>query len=701
MTHDHHTYQRALSGALLGLGAQVLLTLALLGLSFYTASPAAAAATFHAGGGLLIWLLLVVIFQQHKLERLEALEAEQLAQRHGSDSSIFETSADDLAVARRRLHRLIRFGLPLVSLLTAAYLLATGLYLAWDWRGILDRTAGLPEGVPVWLLGIAAAALSFVCFLISRYVAGMSKLEHWQLLRGGAGYLMGNAIVCGLLAVAFALLHFTMPQGLVYLTLIVPLLMLLVGLEIALNFVLDLYRPRKHGEVPRPAFDSRLLSLLTTPESIAATINEAINYQFGFEVTRSWFWQLLSRVFGWLVIFAAGVLVLMSCILVVQEHEQALVTRFGRLTTDQPMGPGLHFKLPWPISSADIYDVQRIRRIRAGSDTELKADKAILWSNLHTEDTPVNMIVAPPRDLQLGATDGADPADPEAPAAKTPSVSLVNTEVDVLYRISDLMQYIQSSDQAMSTADAETRARRDEHFTVDRMLHAIAQRETARWLYTHDIDALIGTARQAGAAELQARVQAAADLAKLGVRVTNVNLKSIHPPQTVADAFHETVAARQEKQAVIQQAEQEQIKTLATVAGSVGQAQRIVARIEALEALGPAADPKQVAAAENAVEDQLREAGGRAAAIVDAARAERWQRENVERGNAIRFEKELLAYNQSPRLYKIRGYLDVLASGMGNARKYMLIGERDNLVLRFDLKDIGTGFDSLNLQADE
>ncbi len=703
MNEDQQTYQRALSGAVLGLAAQGIVTLVLLWLTFYTASAAAAAATWHAGGGVLIWLLLVIVYQQHRLERLEALESEQLAQRHGQDSSLFETAADDLAIARRRLHRLIRWGLPLVSLITAGYLVGIGLWLGWDYRGLLGRSAGLPEDVPAWLLVFGVGAIAFGCFVISRYVAGMAKMPRWQLLRGGAGYLMGSFLVCATLAIGFALLHFTFSQLLVYLALIVPIFMGAIGIEIALNFVLDLYRPRKPGEIPRPAFDSRLLSLLTTPESIAKTINEAINYQFGFEVTRSWFWQLLSRVFGWLVIMGAAAMILMSSLVIVGEQEQAVVTRFGRLTTERPLEPGLHLKLPWPISTAHYFDVQPVRHLRAGSDMELKAGVPILWANLHTEDTPVNMIVAPPSDLDTSSarTEVLDAlADADEPAAQIPSVSLVNSEIDVHYRIGDLMAYIMSFDEALPAAEAAVRARRDESFQIDRRLKAIAQRAVSQWLYTYDIDALIGLVRRKANDELQQRIQAAADQAKLGVRVTNVHLKSVHPPQNVADAFHETVAARQEKEAAIQKAHQEEIKTLASVAGATRLAEQIVERIERLEALGPQADPAEVARREAAVEERMREAGGRAAAIVDAARAERWQRENIERGNAERFEKELLAYRQSPRLYRIRRYLNVLSEGMADRRKYMLIGDRDDLILRFDLTEQTTGFESLELETD-
>lgn len=39
----------------------------------------------------------------------------------------------------------------------------------------------------------------------------------------------------------------------------------------------------------------------------------------------------------------------------------------------------------------------------------------------------------------------------------------------------------------------------------------------------------------------------------------------------------------------------------------------------------------------------------------------------------------------------MRRYLEVLSEGLADGRKYMLISTREGLVLRFDLKDTGSG----------
>ena len=708
MRLDQQTYLRARNAALLGLGVQLALALGLLVMGLWQKSPALFGTSLYAFGGLMLWACLWIVYQQHRPERLEALETEQLAARHGSDSSIFETSAEDLAVARRRLERLHRWALPITSLLIAGYLIGLG---AWMFlrNSVLLRLLELPTGtnptieqqnviadlggaeaqvkdIP-HLIGLApadpgmmvwvAGGLAFGIFIISRYLAGMAKTPHWQLLRGGAGYLMGNALVCALLAIAYFIFNYFEQSGFLrYMSLVVPACMVILGVEIALNLLLDIYRPRQAGEAPRAAFDSRLLSLLTTPESIAKTINEAINYQFGFEITRSWFYQLLARSLGGLVVFAVIVLLGLSCIIIVEPHQQAAVTRFGKLVSDPALGPGLHLKWPWPVSSAQLYDVTGLRELRVASEKKLKPGMPILWTNEHTEGLPINLIAAQP----AGARTDQPPDEAEPSGAAAPSVSLVNAEVFVHYRIKDLIDYVSASR------------------SPDEQLRAIGQRLPSLWVQGRDIDALIGVARTTGSVELQRVIQRAADEASLGLEVVNISVASVHPPKDVADAFHEVVGAEQEKQQKIEVARQLAIRTMVEVAGTRQQAVQIVELIETYDGLR---NPEQseIDGIERDIERLVLAAGGRAAQLVADARAYRWQRESNERAEADRFGKQLLAYRQAPRVYRARNLLNVLSQGMASARKYVVLADHEDMVIRMDLKDTLNRLENIMDQA--
>ncbi len=707
MSHDQQAYQRGVSASLLGGAVQLVVAAVLLLLTWWLDSAVLRAAVWHAFGGVGVWVVLAIVYQQHKLERIEALETEQLQQRHGADSSIFQTSADDLSVARRRLERMVRWALPAFSLATAGYLVGVGAWLISRNVGLLaakplasdvvdvdplqlqivgEQGLAEPGFVLAFLVGIA-----FLSFLVSRYIAGMARMAAWSLLRGGAGYLMGASLVAALVATGYGLLYAEVGGLLKYLTIVVPGFMIVVGSEMVLNQLLSLYRPRKAGEMPRPAFDSRLLSFLTSPESIARSINEAINYQFGFEITQSWFWQLFSRSLGWLVLLGLAALVGLSSFVVVESHERALVARFGRLV-GEPIGPGLHFKLPWPVDSVHRYDVTVVRQFNAGSGVDLTEDVPILWTNEHYATEPLHLIVAPPVDppaeRERGpvepALQGAAPDAPPASAGRAPSVSLVNAEVMVQWRVSDVLAY------ATSSADPDQR------------LRDIADLVVGRYLLRRDIDAWIGPARRQASADLRRRLQAEVDRAGLGVQIVATPVASIHPPQPVAEAFHATVIAAQQRQVLIEQARRDAIQQLVEVAGSVEQARQIVDEIEQRNRLKQAgADPARIDEQGLHIERLVRDAGGIASERIAAARAQRWSIENAERGQAILFEQDRLAYQAAPSYYKVRHYLEALAEGFRDSRKYLILADTDDLTVRTDLKEFESGFGQIDLSANE
>lgn len=750
MRQDQQTFQRGVTAALLGGAVQLGVALALLVMALWIGGAALEAATWHAFGGLGVWLVLVLVYQQHRLVQLEAMETEELSRAHGAESSIFETSADELARARKRLERFQKWGLPIASFVTAAYLVGVGGWLALGNAELLqaqplgaealtltDRQAAvLGEGAlghkgPVALL---LFGLAFIGFVISRYIAGMGRLGQWSMLRGGAGYLMGSTLIAAVIAIGYALLYGTIGWLLKGLAVAVPAVMIILGAEMVVNLVLTVYRPRKPGEMPKPAFDSRVLSLLTTPESIARTINEAINYQFGFEITRSWFWQLLSRAAGYLVLLGIAVLLIASCFVVVKPDQQAIVTRFGQVVpADRASGawghgPGLLVKLPWPIDSVQRYDVTAIRRIGlAGGAVGLKEDVAILWTNEHYEGDPVNLIVAqrgdlPETDRFMPSVNGVDrpiagpdaaPPDVEAPLregvndgdggdgtgdqaatdqpAAAPAVSLVNAEVFVDYQIENLRQYV-------TAAARESRHGLDGMTGADRVLRDVAELTLSRYLYRRDIDGWLGVGRSEASGDLRAMIQALADERELGVRIVAVSVASIHPPAGVAEAFHRPIEAEQERLATIERARQQAIQTLVEAAGTRAQAERIREQIELknrMEAEGGA--EAALREQRERIETLVLAAGGEAAEMLARARADRWSTENSERGRVALFNEQRLAYRAAPDYYRLQEYLDALEAGLAEARKFVLLADRDQTTLRFDFKDIDTGLGGLDL----
>ncbi len=695
MTHDQQTYRRAASAALTGLIVQGVLALGVLVLAMWAQSPAITAMTWHFFAGLPIWVVLLMIYHQHRLERAEALETEQYASRDAAAAAIFDERAQDLHVARRRLERLYKWGLGGVSVGLAVYLMLVGfIALSRNYNALQDeslvRTA-IREDISAAPLVLAAVALALVAFLVARYVAGMTRVKEWQLLRGGASYLMGNALFAVLVLIAGCFAAFGYQLGFVILALAVPAIMAAIGLEIITTFLLSAYRPRRPGEVPRPAFDSRLLGWTTSPESLGRIISDTLNYQFGFEISRSWFYRLLSKAITPLIVLGLISLVLVSSVVVVEPHERAVIMRGGKVV--RTVGPGPHLKMPWPLGRAQKYEVDRVHQVIAGSTASgVKEDAAaILWTGTHTDEDEQYLVTAPTQ-LRAVAPPGAE-GQLEMMEARLPSdeqsadvgVALLAAESAVQYKIKDLDQYIQAvqSDRQMQEIVA-----------------AVADRCIGLYFATHDIDTLLSDGRTRAARELREAIQREADALELGIEVVFVGMAGVHPPQKdgVAESFHQQIAAFQEAQSTINDAEKQAVQILTEAAGSSEMAHRIDDAIRNLQNLKiNNADAAEIEEAELALRRLLEtEAVGTVAQTIHEARAYRWQRELAAQADVRNFIAAKAAYDRAPQYYMDRAWYEALAKHLPRTRKFIVDTDKlESQVYEINLKESSGAIGSL------
>lgn len=713
MAHDQQTYRRGRNAALLGGFVQAVLTLAVIILGMWAENKGIITAGMHLLGGLPVWIILWLIYQQHCLERIEALESEQLSHKDRAAAAMFADHADDLDLARRRLEKLYKWGLSSVSLLLATYLIGLGLYEFMAERslraamavaesmGAAFRSRPVAEDVSDMVLIGVTVGVAFVAFAAARYLSGMTQVRQWQLLRGGASYLMGNFVVVLLLMVGSIAMAFDYPVILRLSSYMVPAIMVLIGLEVLLTFMLGAYRPRRAGELPRPAFDSRVLGLMTSPQSLGKIISDTINYQFGFEITRSWFYQLLGKAITPLLVFAIVIMLLLSTLVFVRPYEQAVITVNGAIT--RIADPGLSFKWPWPIARAELYEVGKVHEFSVGSGqheheeettvveeepddghghgrrqlkvvTETKA--AILWTNKHTAEDEEYLMTAPTRTA----------ATPDREATGDEGVSLLAGEMLVQYRIrrgEGLRAFVNA-------------VRADE---ADKLLAAVANRHIASYYRAHDVDMLLGHGRHEAGNLLRQAMQRELDDLNLGLEIVFVSLTAVHPPQEkgVAANFQRMLEADLERDTEIERAEKQAIQSLAAAAGSSAHALLIDAAIlqlqvteDQLNAL--ADDAPQRAALEGAIKaklvdiDQLlAEASGTVATMIYQARAYRWLRAITERAEADRFVAELKAYNEAPVYYLARRRLEALAVGLADVRK-IVIGAGVNVAVDYQMK---------------
>ncbi|KKL77266.1 hypothetical protein LCGC14_2036620 [marine sediment metagenome] len=276
--------KRAEKVALTALVLSVIFFVSCLVIGFKSHSFAVISLSWLILGAILIWLVLVLLFHQRSLAEQEKLDMAQLASDQSSDT-IFQANASRqalFAVSSKRLAVFEKWFVPIFASLIAVYEIVMGLYLLKGASMVTSVTVKNPQVTAVLMVVFA-----FVCFLISRYATGMSVRKEFKALRAGGSYLLCIAILSFALAIGLALVQFKIHIVHVILGWFIPGLIIVLGAEIVLNVILDIYRPRIEGQYSRSAFDSRLLGMLNEPGGILHTFASAIDYQFGFKVSQT------------------------------------------------------------------------------------------------------------------------------------------------------------------------------------------------------------------------------------------------------------------------------------------------------------------------------------------------------------------------------------------------------------------------------
>jgi regulator of protease activity HflC (stomatin/prohibitin superfamily) len=667
MRIDHHAYQQATRVAGVGLLVQGAMGLTLLVFGLMAGDSPMAAAALVVLLGLLPWGGLVALFHQHKLERLEALEEDELAAGRADLSSVFEREGGEIRVAARRLERMHGVFMPVLSIVVALSMVGVALFLIRLRHQVANEQAEfLLTDQRGWAVAICLG-FAGVAFIISRFVAGMAKQDAWQNLRGGASAMVGIAVVTLAVAVGIVFRFFQNDTVIEAVSNALPYYLFVLAAEVALNFILNVYRPRVPGEVPRPAFDSKLLSLVAAPDNIVRTINDAVNYQFGFDITSSWGYQLLLRSVTGLAATAIGVVVLLSTLVVVEPNEQAIRTSAGALVSDEPAGSGILFKLPWPLQSAERYRVTSLRRLDlTGRQIE-------------------------PPDVQLFSTDlgrlfdrELDPFIVRASEGED-LLSLVDAEIILQYRIRedgglmDLLRFV-----------PETRGRRASIDDRRRALRALALREVADHFSSRTLDQVLASGRLQLAAELRERIQGAFDRAEAGIDLSTVTIPLLRPHGNAARAWEEySVAAQRRVQRVVG-GEQEVNAGLAAIIGDPANAGPVIEAIEAYEsrlAERGADDPETIEARRRTVSLVL-EAGGEAALTLAQASSRGLIEIMDAQAQVARIEAESLPYEAAPHLYRVLEEMEVYRRRMPALSKFLLAIDPAQLDVAFELKTI-------------
>lgn len=568
MVNEKRGKNTALIGAILS-----LVFAAVLGyIWLWTGSEAAMATMWLVAGGVSVWLMAALLFYCRQLAAQEEQELQDLAAQGGAEGTIFKDDKE-FRPARRRVAWVDRWLVPAFTLLWAAYHGA----FAWIILRMLSQHPAMTLESP----GLGALFLMLICFvafLFSFYCMGMAKVAQWRLLRATGGFLLVNVLFIFLTMAALVAWWANYRPGDRIVAYAVPVFQAVLAVELLLNFVLERYRPQMPDQEHRYSFDSRLLNMIAEPGRMGHSIAEALNYQFGFEVSKTWFYQLISRAAVPFIILAVLILMAMSSFVLVYDGQQAVVRRLGQLQgAEGKLGPGLHVKWPWPIETIETFNIGRVHEMLLGAGEEQDIQKSIikghqiaLWTAEHGARKELDFLIAvSPR--QQSQRSGVE--------KPPPPVNIIKLVVSVQYLVKDALKF-------------------SGRFTdAPKVLECLANREMTAYCASATLDSPVGNAdalrpeaimtygRVRAAEEMKKRIQAIADKLDLGVEITFVGLLSVHPPAKVAPEFENVLRAERGQEADRFRAEADMNRILAEVAGTPVQALRLALAIRTHEEL--------------------------------------------------------------------------------------------------------------------
>jgi regulator of protease activity HflC (stomatin/prohibitin superfamily) len=619
--------------------------------------------------GAMVWLLLLIQFfnrfqaEQEKLDKSRlssALQQDTIFTGGAGRASIFEQ-------AQKRQAFFEKWILPIGGVVIALVEIAIGLLAIRKFAGLIEWKAQNP------LLGaILMTLIAFISFLISRYATGMSSETVWRPLRAGGSYLLVTAFFAALSAAALVFAQYKYPIGLILLEQAIPWAMVVLGVEILLNTIMDVYRPRVAGQYCQAGIDSRLLGLINEPGGLFHSVANAIDYQFGFQVSQTWFYKLLGKAILPLILFAAAMMYLMTCVVIIGPGQMGVIEHFGSASPDlggRQIGPGLAFKWPWPFDQVYTYPTEQIQKINIGfvedGQEKGKSENNLLWGKEHFKEE-YDLLVASAGAFADQRQDIAVP------------VSLVRANVPVLYRIKDVLAYLYN------------------HTDSRKMLETICYGELARFGASSTVEtdekaiekSLLGRGRREASQVLQQRIQAAADEAGLGVEIVLCGLQGIHPPPKLAEDYENVIASIQTRQATVLDAMAERNKTLTELAGSADAVASLYALVSRYSKDKDTLTAKQDAAMRNEITLALESSRGRVFQAIRQAEADAFEKAILAEATGQRFQGQLKAYQANPALYKRIERLKMLEETLGNVRKYVVAADaKDAQVYIVDLQE--------------
>ena len=534
-----------------------------------------------------------------------------------------ETSRDAITrpAWRRALARL-RFGARRPSVQTAAWIAGASQALLI----IASNLIAVAEVVQIWqaseapapsalTLQILGGLLLIACFpllVLERIYANRSSTilpEAGQLNR----LLKLPLSVALLLGIGAISASFDFAWG-VHCERLAALLVVVVAFELVLRSAATLFIPFAPIDDQRSLADSSLAGFLRLALPNFQTVNEAVQSQFGIDLSRSFALAFLRKAavptaFG-LGIFAWAV----TGVTAVGVNERDIYEKFG--VPVEVFGPGLHMHLPWPFGimrSVELGVVHEIPIVVSSSGSVAGAAEA---ADQASELVPAEAPAPASADRLWDATHPSEASYLIASEERgRQSFQIANIDLRVVYRIG--LSDAAAKDAAYSVASPEA------------VIQAATGELLVRYFARYALSDVLGQSREAFANEFRTALQTEMDRMSTGIEAIAVVVEAIHPPPGAASAYHNVQAAE-----------------------ILSKSRISFERADAIR--------KQKSAEQTALVER-NQANAAAAELVDGAKSE-----------SVLFEADHRSYAQDGRVVLFERWLDRLSNSLGSSQFIVL-----------------------------
>ena len=219
---------------------------------------------------------------------------------------------------------------------------------------------------------------------------------------------------------------------------------------------------------------------------------------------------------------------------IVQPEEEAVVKRFGLVVAQKE--PGLHFKLPFGIDTAQMVPTARVLKQEFGFRTQgIDGRTSYRKDRMHRDES-----------LML-----------------TGDLKVIDVEWVVQYRVSDPDKFLHQV--------------RDPEQTLRDVSESVMRR-----IVGNSLGSDVLTEKRVQVANLsRTELQKAMEYFDLGIQISTIELQDVTPPEPVKPAFNEVNQAEQERERFINEAEKRRNQVIPR---AEGQARQVIAEAQGYEA---------------------------------------------------------------------------------------------------------------------